>query len=197
MTNQKYLTIEDIFTHFFTIYNSVKSEHLKAVFGNISDEEITVLDNLFIDVFGERIVTKRLTKIYNSEGETSTTIRAINAIDLLCYDNWITLKSNLVRISDFDIEKPYKDTTTRELERDNNSITQNSENAFDDVENDSNTDKSDTSISENVNETIAKAYSGNKTAIENACALIDFTRQYDFVKIVLTDIANNVSLSVY
>lgn len=197
MTERKYLTIEDVFSHFFTIYNVVKSEHLKAVFGEISGDEITALDNLFIDVFGDRIVNKRLTEIYNNEGETVATTRAINAVDLLCYDNWIVLKSNLAKISDFDIEKPYKETTTRELERDTDSITQNSVNAFDDVENDSNTDKSNTDINENVNETIAKAYSGNRTAIENACSLIDFTRHNDFVKIVLSDIADNVSLSIY
>lgn len=197
MTERKYLTIEDVFSHFFTIYNVVKSEHLKAVFGEISGDEITALDNLFIDVFGDRIVTKRLTEIYNNDGETVATTRAINAVDLLCYDNWIVLKSNLAKISDFDIEKPYKETTTRELERDTDSITQNSENAFDDVENDSNTDKSNTDINENVNETIAKVYSGNRTAIENACSLIDFTRHNDFVKIVLSDIADNVSLSIY
>lgn len=197
MSERKYLTIEETFTDFFTVYKAHKQEHFTAIFGDVSDYEVTALDNLLIDVFGERVITKNLEKSFSEEGQETATVRAINAVDLLCYDNWLTLKANLAKMSDFDIEKPYADIAEKTVERVGEQATQNKENAFDDTENASDTTASNENHSESVTETVARHYSGNKTAIETACSLIDFTKNNDYVKIVLTDIADTMTVKIY
>ncbi len=197
MSERKYLTIEETFTDFFTVYKAHKQEHFTAIFGDVSNDDLTIMDFLLIDVFGERVVTKNMEKSFLEEGQETTTVRAVNAVDLLCYDNWLVLKSNLAKMSDFDIESPLTDTTEKTTEREGEQATQNKENAFDDTENASDTTACNENHSETVTETVARHYSGDKTAIERACSLIDFTKNNDFLTIVMTDIADTIALKIY
>lgn len=198
----KFVTVEKVNTlcGFFTQYKERKPEHFLELFGETTETDTTELDNLLIDVFGHRVFTSRYETIFNASGATALQNRLISSCDRMFFENWLSVKKTIKKVLETDIEKPIKETKTRTLEssKESESETQNKENAFDDVQNASNTDSSNTSGSgsENVEEVTSWARSNNRTAIENGAGLLDFVKLNYFINIVLYNVINFATILI-
>ena len=189
---------------FFSVYKTVNNTHFVELFGNLTENQTTDLDNLLVDIFGDSWILEKFANIYNSSGGLSCVTRLVKTCDLLFYTQWKKIKETIENGLLDDIENPLTETHTSSQTGTNN--TQNTNNttnkvyAFDSstpsdngkTENSSSTDNS-TKIDRN--ETIIK--SNGLLKAENAQKVIDFARYNDFLLMLLTDIRNTVCLSIY
>lgn len=189
---------------FFNVYKTINNTHFVSLFGNLTDNETTDLDNLLSDVFGDSWILEKFADIYNKSGALSCVTRLVKTCDLIFYNQWVKVKETIASGLLDDIEKPLTETTTINQEGTNNTengnTTTNKTSAFD-TNTFSDTNKSEVSgSSENTNslertETIEK--SNGRLMAENAQKVIDFAKYNDFLLMLLTDIKNTVCLSIY
>lgn len=189
---------------FFSVYKTVNNSHFVELFGNLTDNETTDLDNLLSDVFGDSWILEKFADIYNKSGALSCVTRLVKTCDLIFYNQWKKIKETIASGLLDDLEKPLTETTTINQEGTNNTengnTTTNKTSAFD-TNTFSDTDKSEVSgSSENTNslertETVEK--SNGRLMAENAQKVIDFAKYNDFLLMLLTDIKNTVCLSIY
>ena len=188
---------------FFSVYKTVNNAHFVELFGNLTEDETTDLDNLLVDVFGDSWIIEKYANIYNS-GALNCVTRMIKTCDLLFYTQWKKIKETIESGLLSDIEKPLKEEKTVTENGTNNTqnanTTTNKVYAFDSSV-PSDNDKTEFSSSSDNNTTIARTETTSKSngllKSENAQKVIDFARYNDFLLMVLTDIKNTVCLSLY
>ena len=189
---------------FFTVYKTVNNTHFVDLFGNLTEEQTTDLDNLLVDVFGESLLIEKYVNLYNSSGALNCVTRMIKTCDLLFYTQWKKIKETIENGLSDDIEKPLTEEKTISQTGTNNTAnantTTNKVYAFD-SNTPSDNGKTEFSGSSDNNTTIERtektAKSNGLLKSENAQKVIDFTKYNDFLLMVLTDIKKTVCLSVY
>ena len=189
---------------FFSVYKTVNNTHFVELFGNLTENETTDLDNLLVDIFGDSCILEKFANIYNNSGAINCVTRMIKTCDLLFYTQWKKIKETIDSGLIDDIAKPLTEEKTINERGTNNTNNQNNTTnkiyAFD-----SNTpsDNGKTEFSGNTDnnttiertETIQKSNGLLKS--ENAQKVIDFAKYNDFLLMLLTDIKETVCLSIY
>ena len=188
---------------FFTVYKTVNNAHFVDLFGNLTENDTTDLDNLLVDVFGDSWILEKFANIYKSD-DLSCVTRIVKTCDLLFYTQWKKIKETIDSGLIDDIEKPLKEEKTISQSGTNNTAnantTTNKVYAFD-----SNTpsDNGKTEFSgssdnsTNIERTETTQKSNGLLKSENAQKVIDFTKYNDFLLMVLTDVRNTVCISIY
>ena len=189
---------------FFSVYKTVNNTHFVELFGNLTEEQTTDLDNLLVDVFGDSWILEKFVNIYNSSSALNCVTRMIKTCDLLFYTQWKKIKETIYSGLIDDIEKPLKEektiSQTGTNNTDNSNTTTNKVYAFDsNVPSDNG--KTEFSGSSDNSTTIQRTETTQKSngllKSENAQKVIDFTKYNDFLLMLLTDIKKTVCLSVY
>ena len=189
---------------FFTTYKIVNATHFNNLFGELSENETTDLDNLLVDIYGDSYILGKFADIYDKSGALSCLTRFVKTCDIIYYNQWLKIKETIASGLLDDIEKPLTDTTTISQNGTNNTENQNNTTnkvyAFDsDVANDNGktefSGSTDNNSTINRTETIEKSNGLLKS--ENAQKVIDFTKYNDFLLMVLNDIKNTICLSIY
>lgn len=189
---------------FFTTYKTLNTIHFNNLFGELSENETTDIDNLLSDVFGDSYILEKFADIYDKSGAISCVTRLVKTCDLIFYNQWVKIKETISSGLLDDIEKPLTETTSISQNGTNNTEnlnnTTNKIYAFDsDTSNDNAktefTGSTDNNTTIERTETIEKSNGLLKS--ENAQKVIDFTKYNDFLMLVLTDIKNTVCLSIY
>lgn len=188
------VTIEVLQTSkgFFDTYNTIKHDHFILLFGEVTTDDINALDNLLIDTQGDRFLLKRYADMFIKSGANATQNRIVENCDRLFFDSWKAIKDSIIKALTSDISKPLEYNRHVETKRDNDNL--NKVYSFDSVTpaNDNASETDETVITD---ETTKK--DNGKTASENAKKLIDFTRNNDFLDIILSDISQNIALSIF
>lgn len=189
---------------FFSVYKTVNNTHFVDLFGNLTENETTDLDNLLVDVFGDSLLIKKYANIYNNSGALNCITRMAKTCDLLFYTQWKKIKETIESGLLDDIEKPLKENRTVTENGTNNTqnanTTTNKVYAFDNSTPSDNgkTDySSSTDNTSNIQRTETTEKSNGLLKSENAQKVIDFARYNDFLIMLLSDIKNTVCLSVY
>ena len=189
---------------FFNVYKTINNTHFVELFGNLTDNETTDLDNLLSDVFGDSWILEKFADIYDKSGGLSCVTRLVKTCDLIFYNQWLKIKSTIASGLLDDLEKPLTETTTISQKGTNNTENENTTTnkvyAFDNATPSDNgktefSGGSDNSTTIDRTETIEKSNGLLKS--ENAQKIIDFTKYNDFLLMLLTDIKNTVCLSIY
>ena len=189
---------------FFTTYKTLNTIHFNSLFGELSENETTDLDNLLSDVYGDSLVLEKFSDIYNQSGALPCVTRIVKTCDLIFYTQWKKIKETIdIGLID-DIEKPLTEEKTISQTGTNNTAnantTTNKVYAFD-SSTASDNGKTEFSGSSDNNTTIERtektAKSNGLLKSENAQKVIDFTKYNDFLLMLLTDIKKTVCLSVY
>ena len=189
---------------FFSVYKNVNNTHFVDLFGNLTEEQTTDLDNLLVDVFGDSWILEKFANIYNNSGALSCVTRIVKTCDLLFYTQWKNIKETIDSGLLDDIEKPLKEektiSQTGTNNTDNSNTTTNKIYAFD-SNNPSDNGKTEFSGSSDNSTTIQRTETTSKSngllKSENAQKVIDFTKYNDFLLMLLTDIKETVCLSIY
>lgn len=189
------VTIEILQTSkgFFDTYNTIKHDHFIAIFGEeVTTNDVNALDNLLIDTQGDRFLLKRYADMFIKSGANATQNRIVENCDRLFFDSWKATKESIIKALTSDVAKPLEYNRHVETKRDNDNL--NKVYSFDSATpaNDNASETDETVITD---ETTKK--DNGKTASENAKKLIDFTRNNDFLDIILSDIAQNIALSIF
>ena len=77
---------------FFSVYKTVNNAHFVELFGNLTENETTDLDNLLVDVFGDSWILEKFADIYNSSGPLNCVTRIIKTCDLIFYNQLLEYK---------------------------------------------------------------------------------------------------------
>ena len=189
---------------FFSVYKTVNNTHFVELFGNLTEEQTTDLDNLLVDVFGDSWILEKFADIYNKSGALSCVNRLVKTCDLLFYTQWKKIKETIDSGLIDDIEKPLTEEKTISQSGTNNTAnantTTNKVYAFD-SSTPSDNGKTEFSGSSDNSTTIQRTETTQKSngllKSENAQKVIDFTKYNDFILMLLTDIKKTVCLSVY
>ena len=188
---------------FFSVYKTVNNTHFVDLFGNLTENETTDLDNLLVDVFGDSLIIEKYANIYNS-GALNCVTRMTKNCDLLFYTQWKKIKETIESGLLDDIEKPLKEEKTINEKGTNNiSNANNTTNKIYAFDSNVPSDNGKTEFSGNTdnNTTIQRTETTQKSngllKSENAKKVIDFAKYNDFLLMVLTDIKNTVCLSIY
>ena len=189
---------------FFSVYKTVNNTHFVELFGNLTEEQTTDLDNLLVDVFGDSWILEKFANIYNSSSALNCVTRMIKTCDLLFYTQWKKIKETINSGLIDDIEKPLTEEKTISQSGTNNTAnantTTNKVYAFD-SSTPSDNGKTEFSGSSDNSTTIQRTETTQKSngllKSENAQKVIDFTKYNDFILMLLTDIKKTVCLSVY
>ena len=189
---------------FFSVYKTVNNAHFVELFGNLTEDETTDLDNLLVDVFGDSWILEKFTNIYNNSGALNCVTRIIKTCDLLFYTQWQKIKETIDSGLLDDIEKPLKEQKTITENGTNNTqnanTTTNKIFAFDSS---TPSDNGKTEYAGSIDNTtdIQRTETTDKSngllKSENAQKVINFTKYNDFLLMLLEDIKNTVCLSVY
>lgn len=189
---------------FFTTYKIVNITHFNNLFGELSESEVTDLDNLLVDVFGDSLVLEKFSNIYIQSGALPCVTRLVKTCDLLFYTQWKKIKETIENGLLDDIEKPLKEQKTITENGTNNTqnanTTTNQVYAFDSStpsDNGKTQYSGSTDNTSNVQRTETTDKSNGLLKSENAQKVIDFARYNDFLSMVLSDIKNTVCLSIY
>ena len=189
---------------FFSVYKTVNNTHFIELFGNLTENETTDLDNLLSDVYGDSWILEKFANIYNKLGALSCVTRLVKTCDLIFYTQWKKIKETIDSGLIDDIEKPLKEEKTISQTGTNNTTnvnnTTNKVYAFDGSTPSDNgktefSGNSDNNTTIQRTETITKSNGLLKS--ENAQKVIDFTKYNDFLLMLLTDIKETVCLSIY
>ena len=189
---------------FFTTYKILNITHFNNLFGELSESEVTDLDNLLSDVYGDSLIMEKYENIYNTSGALPCVTRLVKTCDIMFYEQWKKIKETVANGLLDDIENPLTEThissQTGTNNTQNTNTTTNQVYAFD-GNTPSDSDKTgfsgstDNTTKTEVNETFMK--SNGLLKAENAQKVIDFARYNDFLIMVLSDIKNSVCLSIY
>ena len=170
---------------FFAKYNELKQTHFQNLFGdNLTTSDIETLDFCLSDLYGARFLQSRFNDVFNNQSASECMARIVAISDRMFFENWIDTKRAIEKALTTDLEKPLAST------RNGENSTENKVNAFD-SETASDSDESTHSYSE------TKAYSNGKTATQNAENQIDFSRNNDFLEIIINDVLTVACTSVY
>ena len=189
---------------FFSVYKTVNNTHFVELFGNLTEDETTDLDNLLVDVFGDSLILEKFANIYNSSGALNCVTRMVKTCDLLFYTQWQKIKETIKSGLLDNIENPLKEEKTITENGTNNTqnanTTTNKVFAFD-SSTPSDNGKTEFSGSSDNSTTIQRTETTQKSngllKSENAQKVINFTKYNDFLLMLLEDIKNTVCLSVY
>lgn len=189
---------------FFSVYKTVNNSHFVELFGDLTKNEITDLDNLLVDVFGECWILEKFGNIYNKLGSLDCVTRLVKTCDLIFYNQWLKIKSTIASGLLDDLDKPLAEEKTIGQSGTNNTTnantTTNKVYAFD-SSTPSDNGKTEFSGSSDNSTTIQRTETTKKSngllKSENAQKVIDFARYNDFLLMLLTDIKNTVCLSIY
>ena len=189
---------------FFSAYKTVNNAHFTELFGNMTEEETTDLDNLLVDVYGNSLVLGIFSDIYNKSGALSCVNRIVKTCDLLFYTQWKKIKETIASGLLDDLDKPLTEEKTVTENGANNTqnanTTTNKVYAFDNntpSDNGKTEYSSSTDNTSNIQRTETISKSNGLLKSENAQKVIDFARYNDFLLMLLIDIKNTVCLSVY
>ena len=189
---------------FFTTYKTINITHFNNLFGELSESEITDLDNLLVDVYGDSLVLEKFCDIYDKSGALPCVTRLVKTCDVLFYEEWKKIKETIENGLLDDLENPLTEThisiQTGTNNTQNANTTTNQVYAFDSsTPSDSGktgfSGSSDNTTKTESNETIMK--SNGLLKAENAQKVIDFAKYNDFLTMILSDIRNTVCLSIY
>ena len=189
---------------FFTTYKTINITHFNALFGELSENETTDLDNLLSDVYGDSLVIEKFSNIYNQSGALPCVTRLVKTCDMIFYEQWKKIKETVANGLLDDLESPLTEKHISSQSGTNNTqnanTTTNKVYAFDNSTPSDNgktefSGSSDNSTSIERTETITKSNGLLKS--ENAQKVIDFAKYNDFLTMVLSDIRNTVCLSIY
>ena len=189
---------------FFSVYKTVNNAHFIELFGNLTEEQTTDLDNLLVDVFGDSWILEKFADIYNNSGALNCVTRIIKTCDLLFYTQWKKIKETIDSGLIDDIAKPLtEEKTINERGTNNTSNANNTTNKIYAFDSTTPSDNGKTEFSGNTDnnttiertETIQKSNGLLKS--ENAQKVIDFAKYNDFLLMLLTDIKETVCLSIY
>ena len=189
---------------FFSVYKTVNNTHFVELFGNLTEEQTTDLDNLLVDVFGDSWILEKYENIYNISGGLNCVTRMIKTCDLLFYTQWKKIKETIDSGLLDNLDNPLTEekiiSQTGTNNTDNSNTTTNKVYAFD-SNTPSDNGKTEFSGSSDNSTTIQRtektAKSNGLLKSENAQKVIDFAKYNDFLLMVLTDIKKTVCLSVY
>ena len=189
---------------FFSVYKTVNNAHFIELFGNLTENETTDLDNLLVDIFGDSWILEKFANIYNNSGALNCVTRMIKTCDLIFYTQWKKIKETIDSGLIDDIAKPLtEEKTINERGTNNTNNANNTTNkiyAFDSNE-PSNNGKTEFSGNTDNNTTIERTETTQKSngllKSENAQKVIDFAKYNDFLLMLLTDIKETVCLSIY
>lgn len=189
---------------FFSVYKTVNNTHFVELFGNLTEEQTTDLDNLLVDVFGDSWILEKYENIYNISGGLNCVTRMIRTCDLLFYTQWKKIKETIDSGLLDNLDNPLTEekiiSQTGTNNTDNSNTTTNKVYAFD-SNTPSDNGKTEFSGSSDNSTTIQRtektAKSNGLLKSENAQKVIDFAKYNDFLLMVLTDIKKTVCLSVY
>lgn len=189
---------------FFTTYKIVNNTHFVDLFGSLTEDETTDIDNLLVDVYGDSLVLEKFSNIYDKSGALPCVTRLVKTCDLLFYTQWKKIKETIESGLLDDIEKPLKEKRTVTENGTNNTQNANSTTnkvyAFDSntpSDNGKTEYSASTDNTSNIQRTETTEKSNGLLKAENAQKVIDFARYNDFLSMVLTDIRNTVCLSIY
>lgn len=189
---------------FFSVYNTINNTHFVELFGNLTENEITDLDNLLVDVFGDSWILENYVNIYNNSGAINCVTRMIKTCDLLFYTQWKKIKETIESGFLDDIEKPLKEEKTITENGTNNTenanTTTNQVYAFDSntpSDNDKTQFSGSSDNTTNIQRTETTGKSNGLLKSENAQKVIDFAKYNDFLLMLLTDIKETVCLAIY
>lgn len=189
---------------FFTTYKTLNATHFNNLFGELTENETTDLDNLLVDVFGDSYILEKFADIYDKSGALSCVTRLVKTCDLIFYDQWVKIKETIASGLLDDIDKPLTEETTISQEGTNNTENQNNTAnkvyAFDSATPSDNaktefTGSTDNNTTIQRTETIKKSNGLLKS--QNAQKVINFAKYNDFLLLILTDIKNTVCLYIY
>ena len=186
---------------FFSQYREIMLDNFTAIFGELENEQVRDLDFILSDNFGQRILTTNLAEILVNESAEDCMNRIIKSCNAFYFEQWKELKNSMLKALKTDVDKPLTDVHTMDESRVGSSTdnTQNKANAYDNVVTASDTDstevESEHSDSIERNELIQR--SNGKTAAENAAKVISFVKNYDFLKMVCSDIADFATVKIY
>ena len=170
---------------FFAKYNEIRHAHFQNLFGdNLSASDIETLDYCLSDLYGARLLQSRFNDILNNQSANECMTRIVIIADKLYFENWLDTKRAIEKALTTDLEKPLASTRSGE------NSTENKVNAFD-SETASDSDESTHSYSETT------TYSNGKTATQNARNQIDFSRNNDFLEIIINDVLSVACTCVY
>lgn len=169
---------------FFNTYHELRADNFNSLFGNATESDIMTLDYCLSDLYGSRCLQSRFTDIFNNQSANNCMARIVILADKLYFENWLNTKQTIEKALTTDLEKPLTSEKTGE------NTTENKVNAFD-SETASDSDNSTHNYSETTQ------YSNGKTATQNAKTQIDFTRNNDFLEIIINDILSMCCLSIY
>ena len=169
---------------FFETYREMRIANFISLFGDVPENDVQALDYCLSDIYGSRCLQGRFSDIYNNRSADDCMARIVTIADKLYYENWINTKHAIEKASLTDLDKPLTSEKTGE------NTTKNKVNAFD-SETASDSDNSTHNYSETTR------YSNGKTVTQNAKTQIDFTRNNDFLEIIMNDILSVCCLSVY
>ena len=189
---------------FFSVYKTVNNAHFIELFGNLTENETTDLDNLLVDVFGDSLIREKYENIYISSGALNCVTRMIKTCDLIFYTQWKKIKETIETGLLDDIEKPLTEAKTiNERGTNNTNNNNNTTNKIYSFDSSTPSDNGKTEFSGNTDnnttiertETIKKSNGLLKS--ENAKKVIDFAKYNDFLLMLLNDIKNTICLSIY
>lgn len=170
---------------FFTKYNELKQTHFQSLFGeNLTTDDINTLDSCLSFLFGDRFLQSRFIDVFNNQSANECMSRIVAISDMMFFENWLDTKRAIEKALTTDLEKPLTSTKSGE------NATENKVNAFD-SETASDSDESSHTYSETT------TYSNGKTATQNARNQIDFSRNNDFLEIIINDVLSVACISVY
>lgn len=186
---------------FFTQYQTNKPDHFAVLFPNVTNDDISALNYLLSDVYGDRIITESYNRVFENNGAESCVNRIVSAVDMLFFEQWKQLKTTIENALKTDVKKPLIETKTINETREGNTSDneQNKTNAFDDTLNPSDTDSSEhtSERADTIERTETTEKSNGKTPAENATVVIDFARNNDYLNIILNDIVSHCTISVF
>ena len=170
---------------FFAKYNELNQAHFQSLFGeNLTASDIETLDFCLSDLYGARFLQSRFNDVFNNQSADECMTRIVAISDRMFFENWLDTKRTIEKAFTTDLEKPLASS------RNGENSTENKVNAFD-SETASDSDESTHSYSE------TKTYSNGKTATQNAESQIDFSRNNDFLEIIINDVLSVACTSVY
>lgn len=189
---------------FFSVYKDINNSHFIELFGDLTKNETTDLDNLLVDVFGECWILEKFANIYDKSGGLSCVTRLVKTCDLIFYNQWKKIKSTITSGLLDDLDRPLTEEKTISERGTNNTdnanTTTNKVYAFD-SSTPSDNGKTEFSGSSDNSSTIERTEKIGKSngllKSENAQKVIDFAKYNDFLLMLLTDIKNTVCLSIY
>ena len=195
MNNATIGNVNDI-KGFFQKYFETIPTHFNNLFGETTESDREILDFCLSDLYGARYLQEKFNKMFSENNADFVMNRIVKISDKIFFENWINTKESIEKAFSTDVSKPLLSVKTTESEKTGNNTTENKVNAFD-SETASDSDNSTHDYTDNAETTETTQYSNGKTTTENAKSQIDFTRNNDFLEIIVNDVLSVCCVSVY